>query len=186
MSRGDRRGRWRGREERSPRGILPVELLQLRVQRRMLALELDRLLEERLRRDREELGLVGRPVVVERRAPIMSGVPTQPLVLLRKHAAPGAQCARRQDRRAVAYAVLRIQLVRELVQHDVVPVARIACPADRVVPRDHHHAVAPRLAHQARRGRRDLAGMRRSTADTPTYPTTMRTKTTPMTASPSI
>src|SRR5947208_7383051 len=100
MSRGGRRGREGKGGRRAPRGILPVELLQLRVQRWMLALELDRLLEERLSRDREELGLVGCSVFVERRAPILGGVPAQPLVLLREHAAPGAQCARRQDRRA--------------------------------------------------------------------------------------
>src|SRR3989454_8572788 len=34
--------------------------------------------------------------------------------------------------------------------------------------------------------RRDVTGMRRSTADTPTYPTTIRTKAAPTTASPSI
>src|SRR5204863_465430 len=147
----------------SPRWILAVELPQLRVQRRMLALELDRLLEERLRRDGEELGLVRRPIVVQRGPPIIGGVPAQPLVLLREHAPPRAQGARRQDRRAVRGAVFRIQLVRELVQHDVVPVRGIARPADCVVP-----------------------GIRRSTADRPRYDTTMRTKAAPKTASPSI
>src|SRR6266480_2887338 len=84
----------------------------------MLALELDRFLEERLCRDGEELGLVGRPV---------------------------------RD------TVFGIQLVGELMQHDVVAVDRIARPTDGVVPRDHHHTVSPRLAYQTRGGPGDLA-----------------------------
>src|SRR2546426_8472943 len=102
------RGGWRGRGRRSPRGVLLVELLQLPVQLGMLALELERFLEERLRCDREELGLVGCPVFVERRPPIIGRIPAQPIVLLRQHAAPRAERARRQDRRAVADAVFRI------------------------------------------------------------------------------
>jgi len=123
----------------------------------MLALELERLLKERFGRDREKLGLVGRPVVIQRRPPIMSNVPAQPLVLLREHAAPRAQCARPQQRCAVRHAVFRIELMRELVQHDVFPIDGITRPADRVVPRDHDNAVAPRFAHQPDGGRYHLA-----------------------------
>src|SRR5436190_14714623 len=39
--------------------------------------------------------------------------------------------SRRQERRAVRDAVLRVQLVGELMQHDVFPVGGIARPADR-------------------------------------------------------
>jgi len=67
---------------RSPRGILLVELPQLSVQLGMLALELNRLLEKRLGRDGKELGLVGRPIFVQRRLAILGDIPVQPLVLL--------------------------------------------------------------------------------------------------------
>src|SRR2546430_10875275 len=43
------------------------------------------------------------------------------------------------------------------MQHDVVAVVRIARPTDCVVPRDHNHTVAPRLAYETRGGPGDLA-----------------------------
>src|SRR2546430_9711190 len=110
---------------RSTRGVLPVELPQLPVECGMLALELDRFLEERLRRDGEELGRIGRPVPVQRPLSIMFGVPAQPLVLLRQHAAPGG---RDRDlhlfREGESTASLEVFFEWDTVFHDVVPGVR--------------------------------------------------------------
>src|SRR5256714_2070542 len=100
----------------------------------MLALELNRLLEERLRRDGEELGRIGRPVPVQRPLSIMFGVPAQPLVLLRQHAAPGgrdrdlAPGGRDRDlhlfREGESTASLEVFFEWDTVFHDVVPGVR--------------------------------------------------------------
>src|SRR6266699_6149352 len=70
-----------GRHAQSLRRILPVELAQQLIQLRLPFPELQRPLEERFRRHREELGLVGGAVVVEYSEPSLFGVRHQIVIV---------------------------------------------------------------------------------------------------------
>src|SRR5207253_4204469 len=111
----------------------------------MLPLELQRPFEEGFRRNREELGLAGGAVRIEGRKALCGAIVTESFVLLTQHASPSPQRAGREQGHAVPYAVLPIQLVRELVEHDVLAVRRIARPPHHLVPGHYDHAQAPRL-----------------------------------------
>src|SRR5213080_1583248 len=116
--------------------------------------------EERFRRNREELGLVGCAVRIERRRPHGDGIIAQPLVLLAQDAPPGPERARHQDGHAIGGAVLLVQLVRELVEDHVVAVRHVTRAVDDVVPRKHNDAVPPRLPAEWARRHDDFAGLR--------------------------
>src|SRR6266536_133251 len=116
----------------------------------MLPLELHRPFEERFRRDGEELGLIGRAVGVEHGRSPRGGVLPKSLVLRAEDTGPGPKRGRREQRRPVSLAILLVQLMRELVQHDVAPIGRVARSADDVVPGDHYDAAPPGFAAEWR------------------------------------
>src|SRR5438034_836685 len=160
---------------RSPRWILAVELPQLRVQRRMLALDLDRLLEERLRRDGEELGLVRRPVVVQRGPPRLSS---------NRHASAAiltfiSSVTVSPPHPSKCFSVRKTCTRRSRRSRSSALNHRASGTSCSTTPY-HESGIGPVGS------RSDFTGMRRSTADTPRYDTTMRTKAATTTASPSI
>src|SRR5262245_44534656 len=111
---------------RKRRWILLVIELELLVQRGVARRERPGPLEEGLCRDREELRWIRGPVIIEDRAAPCRAIADERLEIGAEYARPGrVHTCPWQLGRAVGVAVLLIELVRELMEHDVVPVARV-------------------------------------------------------------
>ena len=134
------RGRRRSR-------ILTVELSQLEIELRVFRAQLARLLEEHLGHHGEELGRTGRPVAIDRVRWCRSVSRTSSSKSSPSTRVQARYIARRgKVGRAVARAVFLIELVRELVQHDVVAVVDVRGARQHAVPGQDHHVARPRFA----------------------------------------
>jgi hypothetical protein len=110
----------------------------------MPLLELRRSLEERLCGNREELrGILGAVRIQHRRLTVIGRAP-QGLELLAEHLCPRPNLrAAVEHRRAVGAAILEVELMRELVQHEVVTIVRVRRAGLRFVPRQHDRPQVP-------------------------------------------
>src|SRR4051794_9489502 len=103
-----------------PRRILFPERREHAVKLGVPPGELDRLHEEVLGCDREELRRMRRAVLVDERAPAAVRKLAEPLVFALEHALPRRMQLRVVDaRHPVGVARLGVDLVRKLVKHDV-------------------------------------------------------------------
>src|SRR5581483_9295781 len=138
------------RAERDRR-VLTIERRELVVELGVPALERDRLLEKRFGHDREELGGARRPVGIDVGVDAARSRALESGELAAQDASPRrVEPAPLEQRRAVDDAVLGVELVRELVQHDVVRVVHVPPGGDDVVPREHDRPARPRLAEPCR------------------------------------
>lgn len=129
------------------RWILPIIQLQLVVKFRVQLLELLWLLEEILGHHGEELGGIGRPVLVEEGRSVGIGGLGQRLVFPAENPRPRPIHGRpRQRRGAVHKPVFTVELMGELVEGDVSSAARVRGAMKDVVPRDDHSAGPPGFA----------------------------------------
>ena len=75
------------------------------------------------------------------------GIADELIEVVAEHPRPGdVHRTPRQNRRAIAGAGLLVQLVGELVQHDVVAVVNVGGAGDHTVPGQDHHVARPRFA----------------------------------------
>ena len=101
--------------------IDPVILEKFIVQRGMARGELVRLLEEAFRGDGEKFSRIGGAVMVEHTLLAPHGIVLQVRVIARQHLGPTTVAlATAQIRRTIGVAGLAIELMRKLVQYDVV------------------------------------------------------------------
>lgn len=130
-------GRLRGKSH----GILPKEFAQLRVQLRVRGPQRARPLEERFRRNCEELSRIGCAVSVQQRRRTDSFSVAQRVEFRAHHPRPREVFSVRLERGgAIGIPVLEIELVRELVEDDVLAVGRIGCAAPSRIPRQYKRA----------------------------------------------
>src|ERR1043166_8534433 len=107
----------------------------------MSLLHLLRLFEEVLGDNGEELGGIGRPVLVEQGREIGSGSFGQRPIFATEDASP--RCVHRSPRQnwgAVRGAVLLVKLMGELMQRNIPVAGKIGGAMQNMIPRDDHHA----------------------------------------------
>lgn len=106
-----------------------------------------RLLEERLGGDSKELGRIGRAVSIDQRAVVVGGVAHQLIEVVAQHARPrDVHGTPGKNWRAFAGVSLLVELVRELVENDVMSVVNIGGARENAIPRQDDHVVRPRFA----------------------------------------
>ena len=118
----------------------------------MLAPQGLRTLEEAFGDNREELGPIRRPIMVQQRLFAPPRLADQPAVLRLGHLIPGRLLvAVLQRRRAVDRTVESVEVMGELVQDNVVAVGLVTAGRQDGPPRKDDRAVVPGLAQQAGR-----------------------------------
>ena len=117
-----------------------------------------RLLEKTLRSHSEELGPVGRTVVVQQRNLVPAGLPHQPQILRLRHPIPVLLLfPSGQGWIAVHFPVETVQVVRELVEDEVVPSAGIPPALQHIPPGEDDWPAIPRFAMEGGTG--DKSGL---------------------------
>lgn len=127
--------------------ILPIEFLQLLVQFRMFVAQFFGFFEEAFGGHGEKLGWIFRTVVIQQRFALGFRVIAELLELATQHACPlGVARSLRQNRRAVRVPVFLIQLMRELMKHEVLPIVDAHCSRAHRIPRQHYCTRVPRFS----------------------------------------